>query len=88
MGEVLKMGVFLDSYQESPLISNPSRNKGEFLVIVKTPKIFPPVVGFFNVLSPFLNVSAHFEVHFFRPSAEKILHGIRGGEFFVRGESW
>ena len=28
-------------------------------------KIFPPVAGFLNVLTLFLNVSSHFEIHFF-----------------------
>ena len=64
--------------KNSPLISNPSRNKGGILSNCQNPKIFPPAAGFFTVLSSFLNVSAHFEVHFFRLSAAKILHEIRG----------
>ena len=34
------------------------------------PNNFPPAAGFFNVSTSFLNVSAHFEIQFFSPSAD------------------
>ena len=55
-----------------------------FLKIPPSLSISPPAAGFLNVLNSFLNVSAHFEFHFFfglRP--KKILHEIRG-EFSIR----
>ena len=36
-----------------------------FLYTKIHPKIFPPAAGFFSVSTPFLNVSAHFEVPIF-----------------------
>ena len=45
----------------------------------KIAKIFPPAAGFWNVLTPFLNVSAHFEVQiFFGLRPKKILSKTRG----------
>ena len=50
------------------------KNKGGLSRMWTIAKIFPPAAGFWNVLTPFLNVSAHFEVQiFFGLRPKKIL---------------